>query len=37
MQQSLECINQAAASRRSPRVAKIAGRLSSGLMFTPLE
>ena len=30
MQQSLECINQAAASRRSPRVAKIAGRLSAG-------
>jgi uncharacterized alpha-E superfamily protein len=37
MQQSLECINQAAASKRSPRVAKIAGRLSAGLMFTPLE
>ena len=37
MQDSLEAINQAAASRRSPRVAKIAGRLSAGLMFTPLE
>jgi uncharacterized alpha-E superfamily protein len=37
MQHSLECINEAAASRRSPRVAKIAGRLSAGLMFTPLE
>ncbi len=37
MQASLEAINQAAASRRSPRVAKIAGRLSAGLMFTPLE
>ncbi|HTW64575.1 MAG TPA: alpha-E domain-containing protein [Bryobacteraceae bacterium] len=37
MQHSLEAINQAAASRRSPRVAKIAGRLSAGLMFTPLE
>jgi uncharacterized alpha-E superfamily protein len=37
MQHSLECINEAAASKRSPRVAKIAGRLSAGLMFTPLE
>jgi uncharacterized alpha-E superfamily protein len=37
MQDSLEAINQAAASRRSPRVAKIAGRLSAGLMFTPLD
>ena len=37
LQRSLEAINQAAASRRSPRVAKIAGRLSAGLMFTPLE
>jgi uncharacterized alpha-E superfamily protein len=37
LQQSLECINEAAASRRSPRVAKIAGRLSAGLMFTPLD
>jgi uncharacterized alpha-E superfamily protein len=37
MQHSLEAINQAAASKRSPRVAKIAGRLSAGLMFTPLE
>jgi uncharacterized alpha-E superfamily protein len=37
VQHSLEAINQAAASKRSPRVAKIAGRLSSGLMFTPLE
>jgi uncharacterized alpha-E superfamily protein len=37
MQHSLECINEAAASRRSPRVAKIAGRLTAGLMFTPLE
>ncbi len=37
MQSSLEAINQAAASKRSPRVAKIAGRLSAGLMFTPLE
>ncbi len=37
LQLSLEAINQAASSRRSPRVAKIAGRLSAGLMFTPLE
>lgn len=37
LQRSLEAINQAAASRRSPRVAKIAGRLTAGLMFTPLE
>jgi len=37
LQRSLEAINQAAASKRSPRVAKIAGRLSAGLMFTPLE
>jgi len=37
VQRSLECINEAAASRRSPRVAKIAGRLSAGLMFTPLD
>ncbi len=37
VQRSLECINEAAASKRSPRVAKIAGRLSAGLMFTPLE
>jgi uncharacterized alpha-E superfamily protein len=37
MQHSLEAINQAAASKRSPRVAKIAGRLSAGLIFTPLE
>jgi uncharacterized alpha-E superfamily protein len=37
MQHSLECINEAAASKRSPRVAKIAGRLSASLMFTPLE
>ena len=37
MQSSLEAINQAAASKRSPRVAKIAGRLSAGLIFTPLE
>ena len=37
MQNSLEAINRAAASRRSPRVAKIAGRMSAGLMFTPLE
>jgi uncharacterized alpha-E superfamily protein len=37
VQRSLESINEAAASRRSPRVAKIAGRLSAGLMFTPLD
>jgi uncharacterized alpha-E superfamily protein len=37
LQRSLECINQAAASKRSPRVAKIAGRLTAGLTFTPLE
>jgi uncharacterized alpha-E superfamily protein len=37
LQRSLEAINQAAASKRSPRVGKIAGRLSAGLMFTPLE
>ncbi|MBV9769346.1 MAG: alpha-E domain-containing protein [Bryobacterales bacterium] len=37
LQRSLECINEAASSKRSPRVAKTAGRLSSGLMFTPLE
>jgi uncharacterized alpha-E superfamily protein len=37
LQRSLEAINQAASSKRSPRVAKIAGRLTAGLMFTPLE
>lgn len=37
MQRSLEKINETATSKRSSRVAKIAGRMTAGLTFTPLE
>jgi uncharacterized alpha-E superfamily protein len=37
MEQSLEFIHESTASRRSERVAKLAGRLRSELSFTPLE
>jgi uncharacterized alpha-E superfamily protein len=37
MQRSLDAINEAASSQRSARVAKMAGRLRAGLIFTPLE
>jgi uncharacterized alpha-E superfamily protein len=34
---SLEAIHESAASKRSARVAKIAGRLRAALIYTPLE
>src|SRR5580693_7563537 len=34
---SLEAVHQGTASRKSDRLGKMAGRLSAGLMFTPLE
>ena len=37
MEQSLEAIHETTSSRRSGRVAKLAGRLRSELSFTPLE
>lgn len=37
IQGSLECIHESTASKRSERVAKLAGRLRSELTFTPLE
>ncbi len=37
MQQSLEAIHLIASSKRTAQVAKLAGRLRAGLIFTPLE
>ena len=37
MEQSLEAIHETTSSKRSGRVAKLAGRLRSELSFTPLE
>jgi uncharacterized alpha-E superfamily protein len=37
MDQSLEAIHQIGSSKRTQKVAKLAGRLRAGLSFTPLE
>jgi len=37
VQRSLDAINEVASSKRSARVAKMAGRFRAGLIFTPLE
>ncbi len=37
LQQSLECIHDSTSSKKSGRVAKLAGRLRAELSFTPLE